>query len=237
MQEFKQFDLEIDYQLENGYGLDISSRKQLSKLIDDLNNCYVKDMNSFADICYVVKQIKDLFDKFNKENLNYYAYVRDLHQTLYRFDDIMKGFGIDKSQSSRLLSSFDKYIEVIDNKARVKIIFLPFSKSKLFELLVVDTKQLESDILNKVLLPHMTIKSIRDYIKNYRNIVNSKHKLKTKIIDDIKSFEELIEEDIPMAYDPKQHYDFNYFENKTKSQLLNMIWDLQKEYERLKKEK
>lgn len=231
MQEFKQFELNIDLQYE--FGIDVTGRKQLSKLLKDLNKCYSKDMQSFAETCYVIKQIKILFDNFGTVNT---SYVSDLHHTLYRFDDIMKGFGIDSSQSSRLLSCFDKYIELIDNKPKIKQIFLPFSKSKLFELIVVDTKQLEIDIVNKVLLPHMTVKSIRDYIKNYRNIVKSNNKLNDKKVEEV-TYEDLIEEDIPMAYNPKQHYEFKYFESKTKSQLLNMIWDLQKEYERLKKEK
>ena len=34
--------------------------------------------------------------------------------------------------------------------------------------------------------------------------------------------------------DSSNNYDFDYFEMKTKSQLLNMIWELQKEYEKLK---
>jgi len=37
-----------------------------------------------------------------------------------------------------------------------------------------------------------------------------------------------IEEEIPMVYDPKKVYDFDYFTKKTKNQLINIVWELQK---------
>ena len=70
-------------------------------------------------------------------------------------------------------------------------------------------------------------------MKNYKAL----QKANKKITDEKEEAQEEINEDeIPMAYDPKKYYDFKYFEEKNKAQLLNMIWDLQKEYQKLKKE-
>ena len=67
----------------------------------------------------------------------------------------------------------------------------------------------------------MTVKQIRDYIKSLKNGTN----------------EEINEEEIPEAYDPTKKYDFSYFETKTKSQLLNIVWELQKAYQKLKEKR
>lgn len=36
-----------------------------------------------------------------------------------------------------------------------------------------------------------------------------------------------------MAYNPKQHYDIEYFDGLSKKQLVNCIWELQKYCEKL----
>ena len=75
----------------------------------------------------------------------------------------------------------------------------------------------------------MTVKEIREKIKL---ISDGKDKAE-KVLEKIE--EENHEEEIPPAYNPQKHYDFDYFKEKSKAQLLNMIWDLQKEYEKLLK--
>jgi len=52
--------------------------------------------------------------------------------------------------------------------------------------------------------------------------------------EDNPSESEESEEEIPEAYNPTKHYEFSYFETKTKSQLLNIVWQLQQEYEKFK---
>ena len=42
------------------------------------------------------------------------------------------------------------------------------------------------------------------------------------------------ESEIPMAYNPKKHYDIEYFDSMSKKQLVNAIWELQKYVETLK---
>ena len=170
----------------------------VENLIDRLNNiCYPNGQYNFADVCVVVYNLKKEVPQDKEQD----------------FNTIMRDFGLDKTQTSRLLSSYDKYIE----NDKIKPIFFPFSKSKLFEMLPIETKQLEDDIHHKVLRPDLTVQTIRKYVKSH--IQKSYTAPEPVTIDESK---------IPAAYDPSYCYDFKYFETKSKNQLLNMIWQLQK---------
>ena len=149
----------------------------------------------------------------------------------YSFDTIMSGFGISKSESSRLLSCYEKFVTKETDKPMILAEFYGFSKSKFFELLQVDNEQLRKDLQNKVLRFDFTIKQIRDYVKNLKTLEKQQARLNGNVKEEK---EEIIEEEIPMAYNPQQHYDFDYFQEKSKAQLLNIVWELQKEYEKLK---
>ena len=95
----------------------------------------------------------------------------------------------------------------------------------------VDNEQIKKDLQNKVLRFDFTIKQIRDYVKNLQTLEKQQAKLNG---NDKEEKEEIVEENIPMAYNPQQHYDFEYFQEKNKAQLLNIVWELQKEYKKLK---
>lgn len=228
MENFNQYCLpQKDFMTYNGDSLPL-----LKSLINKLDKCFEKDNNNFADMCFIVYRIKLLFDKYKE--VHFWGSSRKLNS--YSFDTIMTGFGISKSESSRLLSVFNKFCCLSDSDldiAKCTIIeeFKGFSKTKLFELLQVDNEQIIKDLQNKVLRFDFTIKQIRDYVKNLQTL----EKQQARLNGDIKEEkEEIIEEEIPMAYNPQQHYDFDYFQEKNKAQLLNIVWELQREYEKLK---
>lgn len=209
------------------FGFTTEEFNKLQSLIDKLNSCYNNDRYNFANTCYFISEIKKLFDKYNMSS---FVFTRE--KKSYYFQDIMNGFELDKTQVSRLLSCFEKYIYVdVVLGAKVKDIYYGFSKSKLFELLPVDDDTLVNDIKNKVLRPNMSVKAIRDYVKNYNKLQKANSKIKD---EEKENLEEESEEDIPMAYDPTKYYDFDYFEDKNKAQLLNIVWSLQGEYQKLK---
>ena len=199
---------------------------ELTIYIKKLDKCFKKDSDNFAEICFLVFQIHNLFMKNN-----YGVYLKRNQNMTYSFDTIMTGFGITKSESSRLLSCYDKFITKETEKPMILAEFYGFSKSKLFELLQVENKQIILDLQNKVLRFDFTIKQIRDYVKNLQTLKKQQARLNG---NDKEEKEEIIEEDIPMVYNPQQHYDFDYFQEKNKAQLLNIVWELQKEYEKLK---
>lgn len=204
---------------------------ELKDLINKLDICFKKDNENFAETCFVVFRIKKLFDKYKQVRIS------SCKNDTYNFDTIMQGFGICKSESCRLLSCYNKFcclscsdLEV----AKCNIIeeFSGFSKSKLFELLQVDNMQIIKDLHNKVIRFDFTIKQLRDYVKNIQALNRQQAQLNEQQEEKVE--EDFNYEDIPMVYDPQHHYDFNYFEVKNKAQLLNIVWELQKEYERLK---
>ena len=227
MEDFNEFCLSRDFVGET------ASVKELSILINKLDKCFKNDCYNFAETCFVVYQIKVLFD-------NYYFYHRN--NEIYTFDTIMQGFGIGTSESSRLLGCYDKFcilVEYGSGKQACKISdeYYGFSKSKLFELLVIPNEQILLDIKSKVLRADMSVKSIREYVKNYKELQKANKRLENG--EESSAQEDSpaeLDEEIPMAYDPKKSYEFSYFESKTRSQLLNMIWEKQKAYENLEKQ-
>ena len=198
----------------------------LTVYIKKLDKCFKKDSDNFAEICFLVFQIHNLFMKNS-----YGIYLKKNQNMTYSFDTIMNGFGISKSESSRLLSCYEKFITKETDKPMILAEFYGFSKTKLFELLQIDNEQLKKDLQNKVLRFDFTIKQIRDYVKNLQTLEKQQAKLNG---NDKEEKEEIVEENIPMAYNPQQHYDFEYFQEKNKAQLLNIVWELQKEYEKLR---
>ena len=224
MENFIFSDIEID----TSFG---DKSKEIANYIKNINKCFTKDNNNFIELCYYVYNLKALFDSY------YYVPCRDKKGKNYTFKDIIDNFGLNDTDISRLCSCYNKFVIVdSDNKNPVLIEeFKYFSKSKLVELITVPNEQLLQDIKTKVLRPDMSVKTIRDYVKNYKELQRQNKKLFEE--KEEKQEEEINEEDIPMAYNPKLHYDFSYFEDKTKAQLLNIVWQLQTEYERLKKEK
>lgn len=234
MEVFNKFNQNMyDYQLKGNLGLEDVNDNRLIDLITKFNKLFKKESQNFAELCFLTYRVNELFVEYRKSG----KYLLDKHKNPITFDEIMKGFGFDSSQSSRLLACYNKYCCLSESdieKATCKIIceYENFSKSKLIELLPVDNEQLFNDIKSKVVRPDMTVKQIRDYVKNYYALQKQKENLfKDK---EEKVEEEFDESEIPMVYDPTKYYEFSYFESKTKSQLLNMIWDLQKEYLKLK---
>ncbi len=223
----------IDYACMDSYNgtNDKAFYDYFKELFNKLNNCFKKDNENFAELCFIVYQLEQLFEKYKFKRV----YLSNSNHTTYgySFHDVMQGFGLEDTQVSRILSCFKKFVIVVEDTAYINQLYENFSKSKLFELLSVDDKQLEKDIQDKVLRSDMSVSSIRKYVKNYKALQNISSA--NKEIPEEK--EEFNEEDIEMKYDPKKHYSFEYFEEKTKHQLLNIVWDLQIEYERLKKEK
>lgn len=197
--------------------------ERLSSLLKCLETIYDDHTQNFARLCWTIYKIKnycaDLSFKVNK-NRAFYGYFDS--QTL------LGAFGFDRNAVSRYANSFFKFCEgnTFDNVC-VKTDFKLFSPSKLFELLPLSSTMVFYAIDKKLIRPEMTVKEIRAYVKSF----NSQEP--EKVVEEIPKNSD----EIPMVYNPKQEYEFSYFENKTKNQLLNIVWQLQQEYQKLLKEK
>ncbi len=229
MENFKMIE-KYDFDI-NPFGHDCSEGiKLLNDYLKNLNKIFLKEQNNFAELCYYVYKVRELFKDYKVTYFN--RFVTKKNEYIF-FDNIMQDLGLSDKDVSRLCSCYEKFVSQETDKPVILAEFFGFSKSKLFELLTVDIEQLKVDIKNNVLRPDMSVLSIRDYVKNYKAQQKQKKKLFENEEEDQK--EVINEEDIPPAYDPRQHYDFSYFEDKTKAQLLNIVWQLQTEYEKLKK--
>jgi len=156
------------------------------------------------------------------------TYVCLESETRYKFDELMHEYGLDKSQTSRLLSCYDRYFE----HDEIKATFNSFSKCKLFELLIVPVCVLERDIEGGRISPGDTVKKIRKYAR-----LNKSKKGGDDSTGSQAEAAEIDESAIPAVFDPAKKYDFQYFEKKNKAQLLNIAWAYHQNIHKQKKEK
>lgn len=196
--------------------------KQLDELCNCLSQCYNVNQFNFARTSFVIYSIWD----YCKNN---YWLAKD--NEWYNANKVLEKFGFDKKAVSRYKQSYEKYVQGDTfETVTLKSYFNEFSPSKLFELLTLSYDTLENAIDKKLVRPDMTVKQIREYIKSLKDGTDKAE----KVIEDTT---EINEDDIPLVYDPKQEYEYSYFESKTKNQLLNIVWELQKAYQKLKGEK
>lgn len=190
---------------------------ELHLLMLALQDCFEDNQINFCQTC---KTIYDIWSYCKK------SYFKAKNNEYYNSYKLLAKFGFDKKAVNRYKQCYERF--VLQGANVLLNDYKDFSPSKLFELLVLSSETLDELVKKQFIKPTMTVKQIREYIKTVKDGSDKAE----KVIEDTT----INEDDIPMAYNPKQHYDFDYFENKNKAQLLNIVWDLQKEYERLKNE-
>ncbi len=196
--------------------------KGIMTLIADLQSCYDSQQNNFCKLCFCVNKICNYFD------CNYIGKEKKSNE-YYDKNKLLARFGFERSVVSRMINCYLRFMTGTDiNSVNMKEWYIGYSQSKLFEMLNLSTLSLEDAINKKLIRTDMTVKDIRAYIKSVKD-GNDKAE---KVLEDTKQMAE--DEEIPMAYDPSQHYDLDYFDTQSKKQLVNMIWELQKYCEKLK---
>ena len=205
MEEFIKSDLEFE-------------DNELYWLVERLRDTFDNSQLNFAKTCECIYNIW----KYCKGN-----YYKAKDNEYYNSYKLLAKFGFDKKAVNRYKLCYERYIH--PESCSLYPIFEDFTSSKLFELLVLSEDTAKNSIINGLVLPTMTVKQIREYIKTLKDGSDKAE----KVIEDTT----INEDNIPMAYDPKQEYEYSYFENKTKNQLLNIVWELQKAYQKLKSNK
>lgn len=194
----------------------------LMGLLTTLKSLYCDKQTNFAQMCFTIYSICD----YCKNN-----YYKAKNNELYNSHKLLEKFGFDKNSISRYKLCYERYCQGTTFETVVlKQYYYYFTPSKLFEMLSLSYNTLENAIDNKIIKPEMTVKQIREYIKHLKDGTDKAD----KVLEDNSSVE-IKEEEIPLAYNPTQEYEYSYFETKTKNQLLNIVWQLQKEYQKLKK--
>ena len=202
MEEFIKSDLEFE-------------DNELYWLVERLRDNFNNSQLNFAKTCECIYNIW----KYCKGN-----YYKAKDNEYYNSYKLLAKFGFDRKAVSRYKICYERFVH--PQSCSLYPIYEDFTSSKLFELLVLSEDTAKNSIINGLVLPTMTVKQIREYIKTLKDGSDKAE----KVIEDTT----INEEDIPMAYDPKQEYDYSYFEKKTKNQLLNIVWELQKAYQKLK---
>ena len=186
--------------------------KTLNDLLWHLNSCYHRGNAVFVDLCAIIYKIWD----YCKNN-----YWKAKNNELYNSYKLLEKFGFDKKAVSRHKQCFEKFIYQKApncNAYGLRKNYEDFSSSKLFELLTLSNETLDNAIDNKLIRPDMTVKQIREIIKTIKDGTDKAE----KVLED-SSTTVINEEEIPLVYNPKQEYEYSYFESKTKNQLPNYI--------------
>lgn len=138
-----------------------------------------------------------------------------------KFDDLMLEYGLDKTYTSRLLSSRDKYFE----NNQLKDIFMFFTKWKLFYLLPVPSSVLEPAVKSGRVASSMSVKKIRKFATKYKATTTASNKEEEY---------ELQLADLPEKFDSSKEYTFAYFDGLSRGELVNCSWEMYKEIQKLK---
>ncbi len=191
---------------------------ELHLLMLSLQDCFEDNQINFCQTC---KTIYDIWSYCKK------SYFKAKNNEYYNSYKLLAKFGFDKKAVNRYKQCYERF--VLQGANVLLNDYKDFSPSKLFELLVLSSETSDELVKKQFIKPTMTVKQIREYIKTLKDGSDKAE----KVIEDTT----INEDDIPMAYDPKQEYEYSYFETKTKNQLLNIVWELQKAYQKLKSNK
>lgn len=196
---------------------------KLDALVYDLKVCFNRQTSCFVEVCSTIYKI------WSYCKGQYWKAKDDEYYNSYK---LLAKFGFDKKAVSRYKCCFEKFMFLGKSFSSTYILydeFKDFNPSKLFELLPLSKETCFNLVKNKMIKPEMTVKEIRAFVKAMKKGTDSAE----QVLEDTS----INEDEIPMAYDPKQKYEFKYFESMSKNQLLNMIWSLQEEYQKLKNNK
>ncbi len=203
----------------------VMENEELNNMLEKLQDVFKSSQTDFAKTCYYVHHIWSYCK-------NTYWKVKDKNDVLYNSYMLLEKFGFDRTAVCRLKNCYERFCNDRDINIQLKDIFKDFSPSKLYELLPLKEELIYECVNKNIISAKMSKKEIRQIVKDLVNGVPV-----DKISNAVVEIEEINENEIPMAYDPKQKYDFEYFKSKSKNQLVNMIWELQKEYQKSKNKK
>lgn len=187
-------------------------------LVERLRDNFNQTQRNFASLCEAIYNI------WNYCKNNYWKAKDNEYYNSYK---LLAKFGFNKQAVSKYKQCYEKFVN--NNSSIIESQYLNFSPSKLFELLPLSKETIDIAIKHKRITPDMTQKQLREYVKILKNGSSEKSE---KVIENISN--DINEDEIPMAYNPNEKYEYSYFEKMNKNQLLNIVWELQKAYQKLK---
>lgn len=197
--------------------------EELQSLVKQLEQSFKQSQANFALSCYSIYRVW----KYCKGR-----YFKSKNEEYYNSYLLLAKFGFDKKAVSRYVNCFERFCFCTLDGKDIKLLdqYQTYSPSKLYELLPLTDDCIANCFEQKIIHSNMTVKEIRNEVKFLIHGEEAPQQADPNLNTD-----EINEEEIPMAYDPSKEYEFEYFKSKSKNQLLNMIWELQKVYQKLKK--
>lgn len=221
MKDVKSFNEKFDF-IENK-----QDPTEFNIIISNINRLIKKDDENFIELCYWFAQLKAHFVQAYANSCMYYGGYEN-KSGRYVYDNIISSFGLSENTVNRMINIAQRFADVVGDKVSIKKYLQGFNRTKLFEILPMSDEQIEYALKNKCIACTSSRDTIRTYVKSLKGTKGAE-----KVPDETTSIEDQLK-DVEPVYNPKNHYDFAYFEKKTKSQLLNIVWELQKEYEKIK---
>ena len=207
MEEFIKSDLEFE-------------DDKLFWLVERLRDVFNNSQDNFSNLCEAIYNIWS----YCKGN-----YWKAKDNEYYNSYKLLAKFGFDKKAVSRYKQCYERYVH--KEQGGLHSLYEDFTPSKLFELLVLSDETVKSSISNGLIKPTMTVKQIREYIKTLKDGTDKAEKVVEVANNDYN------EEDIPMAFNPEKEYDFEYFNRKTKNELVSICVSYQDYLKKLKSKK
>lgn len=188
--------------------------KNIVVFLDNLRDMKRIHRFNMVEFCKSLVDLKRCFscscdEKYCSSHL-VWALQTDINGNRYNYYEFCeKVLNLEKSYITRLCRVYDKFLSC--DSCDVATIEC-FSISKLIELLPLSLDEFFELEYSRRLSPKMSVKQIRELVKS----------IKGKTSEDEES-----EEDIPLAFDPKQVYEFQYFDGLSKNQLVNIAMSYQ----------
>lgn len=201
---------------------------EIMTLLRKINELISKDQENFIELCYYFKKLKEHFESFDKRQKFMYYNAYENKNGRWYYEKIIKEFGLSISTINKMIQVVNRFTEPERDVAlKIRSVFSGYNKTKLFELLRLSDAQIQKAMEAEKITKDSSVLEIRQYIKSVKNGENTE-----KDLD-----EDYDLNDIPLAFNPNTHYEFNYFDSKTKNQLVNICVEYQKAYFKLKDKK
>ena len=205
---------------------------EIMVLLRKINDLINKDQENFIELCYYFKLLKEHFDNIETRRRCMWYNGYDNKNGRWYYERIIQDFGLEERTVNKMIQIVNRFAEQkVAGDPKIRSVFLGYSKSKLFELLVLSDSQIERGMQEGKLRPEMTKLQIREYIK----AVKGGAKTENQVLEETNN--SYNEDDIPMTFDPKEEYDFEYFNRKTKNELVTICVSYQDYLKKLKSKK
>ena len=210
------------------YNINQDEVEHLQSLYSNLKRSITKYHNGKHEICFYLYALKEFFNKFENGVSLRCEYERTSGMTLdcdlYKFCETF--FCLSKKTIQRYIRVYEKFFKgSFSDYYEIKL--KEFDISKLVELLPIDDNNIiQADLATHKLNPFMTQKEIKKWVKSKRDV-------DVPNVDN--SEEDMFEE--PERYDPSKHYEKSWFNELSKGELVNYIFELQTYCEKLKEKK